>query len=93
MNWIHTLTNHFTDELRVTGGKDKHSKADRGGRLQKCLLCFHKLDKVDYTGQNMERRKGDFVLYSPFLLSYSVKVKYYAMLTGCCSQHVVKNMK
>lgn len=40
MKWIHTLTNHFTDELRVTGGKDKHSKADRRGRLQKAPSLF-----------------------------------------------------
>lgn len=27
MNWIHTLTNHFTDEQRVTQEIDKHSEA------------------------------------------------------------------
>lgn len=27
MNWIHTLTNHFTNEQRVTQEIDKHSEA------------------------------------------------------------------
>lgn len=67
MNWIHTLTNHFTDELRVTRGKDKHSKADRGGSLQRRLLCFHKLDKADYTEENMGRRRRFCSLFSIFV--------------------------
>ena len=65
MNWIHTLTNHFTDELGVTGRKDKQSKADRGGRLQKSFSVFTRKTWTE---------EGDFAIYSPFLLAYSFKV-------------------
>lgn len=57
MNWIHTLTNHFADELGMTNGIDKHCKADRGGSLQERALLLFSLDKVDYTEETLDKGK------------------------------------
>ena len=84
MKRIHTLSNHFADELGVTEGTDKHSEADGGERCSVAGLHRGK-HRQSLTMLLWIRHLG----WPLFLRGDKCFHSHRGLLLACCEKHTI----